>query len=304
MTTSKGSFNFLGCAALLVCNLAFGEGLKWSVTPKTIQPGERARLEIEIPLAELGIKDLDEDTILPQMRDDLLNDAKAIMILERDFRRERDALVWRYDITAYEKGKPNIPPVEIRLGPLSFSTEATPLEVLSTRQPDDTALREEYGPATYPIRWLLLLIVAVLGGIGAAAWRFGRPYYRAYMRRFHTAPVVHAAPKEKPDEWLRKRLAVIREKLAAAGEDAAANDIIVDDIALAIREYYARREGRPVEAWTTREFRARMQTVDRAQKICPVFDRCDEWKFTGNLALSPRAIATASLDESEKILLA
>src|SRR4051812_33097481 len=118
------SFAFSAVAALLVCSVGAGTGptgFGFSLEPPRIEPGQRSRLELRLPLSAVGLKEIDDDTELPQIRDDLLVDAPGIAILDRDFRRERNALVWRYDLTAYMAGEATIPPVEVRLGPHSFS---------------------------------------------------------------------------------------------------------------------------------------------------------------------------------------
>lgn len=225
-------------------------------------------------------------------------------MLDRDFRRERDALVWTYDVTAYESGKISIPPVEIRLGPLSFSSEAMPLEVSTKRAANDEALRDDFGAASMPIHWGRWFLFGALVALLGALWHFGRRYLRKLRRLY--APIAAPAPAtplEAPEAWLARELARVRARLSEAGENAAVLDHLVDEVGLVLRGYWARREKAPVEAWTTREFGRKFSGDQKAQALVPLFDKCDGWKFTGRGGTSPAALVTDSLNESERILL-
>ncbi len=288
---------FLGVAAPLAYSLAAGGMFTYRLDPPTIQPGQRATLEVRLPLSLLGEKDWNDDEAeTPQLRDDLLVDAKSLLLLGREVKREGDAFVWRYEVSAYLPGKYTVPPVEVRMGPQSFSTEAMSFEVKSTRADQDVDIREEFGPLSHRWRWeVWLLRFAVLAGV-FFLFRWLKKFLP--KRKPHVVPTyVDTTPAEAPEAWLRRRLHEIRVR----GSGAAAQSL--DELTDSVREYFARKARVPARAWTTRELGDKLADT-RVPAIRKIFERCDAYKFSGNTSIPLDHLLESALDETERVILA
>lgn len=293
-------------AVLCACNAGFGEagttptaptGLVFQLDPQKITPGQRARLTVALPLASVGLADVDEETQLPTLRDDLLLETDDIQVLERDFRRERDNLIWTFDVTAHKDGKYNLPPLEVRSGGQTFSTEAVPLTVKSNRPPGDEALRPDFESVRKPWNWLRLLLILAVALVAGFAWKksthqrrlasrlFARAWHR--LRRWLEAPA--------PESVLRWELAGCRSALAAGHPPEA----VLDRATRAVREYLAHRRENAANAWTTDELRA--NAMLSSAFLERTFIEADVAKFAGGPADARRivedvlAAATAAL---------
>lgn len=295
MITSKGWFATLSGAVLLTSSATLS-ALEYKLTPKAVPPGERASLEVRLPIPE-ALRHSDAEP--PLIQDDLLTQTRAFMILERDFRREGDEWVWHYEITAYKPGEITVPPAEIRLGSENFSTEATKLTIEGTRTEKDLELREDFDRLSHPIPWgkVALVLTAIAGLVGVA--KLVEKYYRRFFPKKTATPApALAKPTESDLAWLRRQLALVRARLEANGEAAQA----VDSLTLILREYFARTTRLPVEAWTTTEFHRRFHENGAALKLLPCFEACDRFKFAADIEHGP-AIARATLEESERTLI-
>jgi len=272
--------------------------LRYQVTPEKIQPGEHATLEVKLRLApgEAGA-----DVPLPEVKDELWSSVPGLQIIERDFRKTDDDWIWRYEVTTYELGKLRLPPLEIRRKGENFSTEASIVEVATTRTDKDTALRPEFGTLSRPFRWGLLfwflVFTAALAGI---AWYVRKHWDR--WRRQVKLPIrlTPPPPVESPEAWLRRELQRISERLGKPD----VNDVthIIDELGLAWRGYFARRSAVPAEAWTSFEMLTRLTSDPRAKSLYPLWIECDHYKFAGQVG-DPKNLAKRSIEESERVLL-
>jgi len=297
MITCKGLYIFFAAAALLVCSLAPAEELEFTLTPSSIEPGQRAELSLYLAISTLGIADLVDAEVLPAINDDLLGNAKHLQILDRDFQSRDGKLIWKYDLTSYQLGTLTIPPIAITYGPHSFSTRSVPLQVKSSRVPEDNELRPEFGPFPPPVRWgrgaLYFLALGILYVLGLWAQRTLRARTGP-----HTAPRVAAPPEEPVDQWLRRRLREIREA-AALPEQC---DPLVDELTLVLRQYLSRRGHAPVLGWTTRELQEHLVDGPAALTVIQVFKKCDVYKFQPKRKQDVGLLLLGCLDESERAL--
>jgi hypothetical protein len=297
MITCKNWFAFSAGVQLLAASAASGVGMRTVLSSRTIQPGERLVLEIRLPAGPFSQAE-EENPVLPIVQDDLLSRNKRLQILDRDYRREKDALVWRYELTSYQVGRVFIPPMEVKLGPETFSTEGTAIEVTSTRARGDNALREEFGPVRPPLRWRWLLKwLAALFLLATSLWLWKR--YGAKLKIQRPArPAVPKAPEERPLDWLKRKLESLRQEIEKGLEPRP-----VDTLTAVLHQFYCRAHGVPADAWTTRELVARLGNATKASELGRVLERCDEFKFSGGVAGSMKDLALNCLKESERILL-
>jgi hypothetical protein len=297
MITFKDWFTFSAAAALLVCNSAAADGLTFSLTPLEIQPGERAVLEIRLPVSADALA----EERPPLVQDELLGQASQFQVLEKDQRLENNTWIWTFALTSYKLGQWSVPPVAIEDGPSRYSTESRQLRVVTARQETDEQIREEFGPVSVPWQWrpwLLrvgaVILVALLGFAG----------YWLYRRRPKRKPktvkaVLPAIPEEDPLVWLRAQLVVLHQKLESQEELTP----VVDELTTVLREYYARLLKKRVTSWTTSEFRSRLRQDEKAQALSTLFSQCDVFKFSSPTKQNARDLARNCLEESERILI-
>ncbi len=274
-------------------------GLQFRLVKPIIQPGERTTLEIEMPLATLEAAGWNDESGPPTVNDDFLTQSKAFQILDTTYRRTNHSLIWGYELTAHSTGAVTLPPVEIRVGSQTFSTEATLLKIATTRAEGDTKIRDEFGPLDPPsklwywLMWLSLLPLAYYAGL----WIEKR--LPKWLSRFKPKPIAVVAPTEEdPIEWLKRELLRLKVELSQGATEAFA-----DELTAVLREYFARKHKAPVRAWTTKEFTHRFAAEPTATALVPVFTSCDEIKFTGRKANLADRFATA-FNETERVLLA
>lgn len=274
-------------------------GLKYRLVKPIIQPGERTTLEIELGIEVLESAGWNEESGPPTVNDDFLTQAKAFQILDTTYRRTKTSLIWGYELTAHTTGTVTLPPVEIRVGSQTFSTEATELRIATTRAEADSQIREEFGALDPPSHlWYWLLWLSLLpAAYGLRLWL--EPRVRKWLARFKPKPVqIAPPPEEDPIEWLKRELLRLKVELhQGAGESFA------DELTAVLREYFARKHNAPVRAWTTKEFSRKFAAEPTATALVPVFASCDEVKFTGRKANLTGRFSTA-LIETERVLLA
>lgn len=300
MTTFKDWFIFLGAGGLAVCNLATAKPLDYTLSRSSIQPGERTVLTLRLRIDPGERPRGDTDVIL--INDTLLTENPRLRLLENDHKASESEWIWTYELTSYEAGEAMIPPIEVQAGPDSYSTEATALTVTTSRSPDDNELRPEYDAIRSPFRpgrWLKLIAAVAFIFM---AYRLGRKYLPRLRKRLQRpVPVPVPAPSLPEDhlEWLRQQLARIRAIL----EHSPQAMIVADELAQVLREFFSRKSTQPVRMWTTREFRIRLSNDPSATRMGPVFDTCDELRFTGRHFSSIKQRLGESLSLCEKVLL-
>ena len=291
MIIFKDWFIFLGGVGLLVCK---GDVVQdrpiYEISPARIRPGEHATLTIKVRAAEKAF--------VPKIQDDLLLGSKQIHILKKDEKPEGRFQAWQYQMTAYRPGYLLLPPLEIQVGPHSFSTEGISLEVISPRAPGDEELRPEYGPISFPWRWqtwakAFMAAVFLLGLLTVL-----NRWVKRRRKQLPSEQLIPRAPVEDDLVWLRKRLRLLQERLSKGDSDEA----LVDELTHTLKEYFARRWKAPVETWTTREFRTHFTQDKVATKLSAVFEDCDEYKFKQKTDTDARNLIRRCLNESELLL--
>jgi len=310
MITFKGSFTFSVAVALLACSAGLGAAgpappeteFSFKLDPASVEPGQRAVLEIRLPFSVLGVEDWDDESdSTPEAKDDLLTASRGFEVLERDYRRDGNTFVWRYQIAAYRAGSYLVPPVEIKAGPNTFSSIVSILSVKSTRGQGDIEVREGYGVLSPPWRWKLwlgiLLAALAMGAAGTTLWR-----WLAVRLRRHAPPQPQAAaslPEEDPRDWLRREI----QRIHTEREEGAPADQTLDRLTTAVREYFSRWLRLPAFAWTTPELHRRLAHDEEVRQVLPVLDQCDECRFLPWSYLAKDTVVIEGLAQVEKALL-
>lgn len=290
MTTYKGSYFFLNSVALCVVSFPL-HAINYSLSSRVIRPGERTTIEFRVPIPKTLDIDSDES---PIVEDDLLTQSPKIVLLEKIVQQTSNEWIWKYHITAYEPGTFTVPPVQIWTNGQNYSTERELFEVLSYRSLEDNDLRPEYGEEPLPFPWLK----SILALLGALCFSCVVYFSARRKKQVKPGPVSIAPPPPDPYDWIRARLSEFRSQLEKGDFDAS----IVDEITLALKEFFARLSGKPVTGWTTRELSIRMDNFSMLVPFIQIFDNCDKFKFSGIHTLPADAVAWNTLRESEQAL--
>lgn len=291
MTIYKDLSIFLSGAVLLVSSTLTAD-FSYTLTPHTIQPGERAVLEICVPILLYENFTKEYPAVIHDESFSKQN------VLRKDEFTKDACRVWRYEFTSYRPGDMVVPPIELQIGPHTFSTERTAFQVTTTRADEDRELRDGFGaiPPPLPVfKWVLIALLATLVfGIFWVVTKFWR-------RIFPTPPpppaLVVTSPQETALEWLMKQFSQLRQRMEHEKDGP-----FVDDLTSILKTYFAKHAQAPVESCTTREFRLRNIAQDRTGVFSSILDRCDQYKFRKNKEISPNVLALECLQESEHAL--
>ncbi len=297
-------------ACLLFSAAAFADGpgstsgdrLLFTASKNTIQYGERTRIEFSLPISALGLAKYDDESELPVLNDDLVMENKHLIVLERDFRREKDTLIWRFDVTAYEKGKVIVPPVEIKFGPHTFSSESVPLDVVARRKENDKELRPDFGLAALPVDWAFWVALGGFTLVGILVFFYGRKkrWWIRLVSRWRRLSQKSSVAEEAPESWLRRELMRLRTRLRAPGEGIPP---LVDDLTAVLRVFFRRKTSQPADSWTTGELQRKLPAGTLPEPLVPVLQRADRFKFQGvemDGAHAAKEIVEPGIETSER----
>ncbi len=270
--------------------IGVGNPLITKISPTEIQPGERVRLEIILEAKNSG-------ELEPEIRDDLLLKDGQIQLLDQFFERDEDSLRWVYDFTAYDEGEFRIPPLEIRLGADTYSTESTVFQAVTQRSHEDETLRGDQGLVSKPIPWLTLLLVFIVGGV---LWYFRNsirlPKWRwALKKRKSHVPVF----TEDELKWLRRELDRIRNELKNHPDRS---DKLVDQTTLALREFCKRRFSPTARSWTSTEILWHLSQLVEQAPLAEICQECDRYQFGPEKTRAPQVVEK-STHNIEKLFL-
>lgn len=294
MTTWKDWFISLSTAVLLASSSSYGpESFRFELLPTQIKLGERARLEIRLPVENLSAN----EEIVPLLRDDLLYNSESIVVLSKDQKREGNDFVWSYYLTSHKTGTITIPPVELEVAGHSYSTESVSLEVSHGRAEGDFQLREDFGVVNPPLPQKWLIWAALVVGLGLSGYFLRK---RIALRK-KNVPASPSSPveEESPDLWLAKEL----ERLRKMAQHPTKFREVGDEWPKIMRQYLAKKTRNPTESWTTRELKGQLRRDDRVQSLVPHFEQYDRLRFSGGATEMVQESVLATVSESERLLL-
>lgn len=294
MITFNGWLVSFVSAVLLAVN-AWASDFSYELSPGIIEPGQRAILELRLKRGETERTAVIEDTLLTK--------SPGFKILESDYDDSGEILIWRYQITSYQAGDYRIPPVELKYGPATYSTEARTLSVVSGRSPEDMSLRPAFGKVSLPVRWdrWLPWLFSAIGIV--LAYLLFRRYLQPHLSRWLASPglgLLLRSHRETPHQWLARQLRRIRHNI----ERSRGKAYWLDDLTDVLREYFSRQYGRPARSWTIREMASEMGSIPAVREIVEhVIAKSDELRFSGDPDRENADIVRALLENSEKALL-
>lgn len=298
MITLRDWFFSFATVALLGSSSPSGSSFQFTLNPSSIQVGEKAVLEIRIPLLSAGEGALQE---VPTVNDELLTKEKKLQTQDRELFTEPGFWVLRYSISSVLPENISIPPVEVRLGSNSYSTERQLLTVETTRAENDTELREDLDPIPPSLPWRLIFKWSVILGLILALGRWiPKKVLRWFRRRNRLEPIPIAVHKgEDPLVWLRNRMQELDRKTV----EGSSEDHIMDEWAQIFREYFVRKWKIPARAWTTREMARYLRHDPLAVSLLPIFRDCDQFRFSRGAKVPVIEVVRSWLRQSEERLI-
>ena len=289
MTTLRGLSLFFVIAALLVSKTARAD-FHFELTPAEIRPGGHAELLVTVP------KTKPSDELPLQLQDELLSQNKELVVLEKDLQEKSDHYELKYVLTTHKTGVFSVPPIEMRLGPDSYSTQLLALKSSSTRAEGDSEIRPEFGDLPFPVPWTRYLGFFLGAVLLFALIRFGVKKIKLPK----PAPKKPAPiPEEDPLLWLRRNLDQFFKTLTPEELFPSRK---ADELVQIVREYFARATKSPVQAWTLAEFQKKLAKDQAAQEISLRFREWEWLRFKKQNPESRLPLQNVA-QEIEKVLL-
>ena len=217
MITCKDSLLFLIAVSFLEASSAFS--FSFSLDRSTVQVGEAASLRVFVPFSK--------DAERPLVFDDLLTRHKKLKVLEQQAQRTPEGHQLIFEITAYEPNEYRIPPIQIKMGPDTFSTEALSLQVITTRQKEDLDIRPEFEPLKKPFPWRTFYAAAMWILVGSVLiWWSRWALSKVSLKRLFFSLRNLSLPKyESRRAWLKLEIKRIKNRLASENQQS---DILDD----------------------------------------------------------------------------
>lgn len=267
MITYKDWYIFLALVSFWLPTSVWG--FSFELNKSSIQIGDTAVLSIILPNSDRAER--------PLIQDELLLSHPELKILERNTSEKDNQLIITFEVTAYQAKNYRIPPVQIKWGPDTFSTEALDLTVTTTRPPDDTQIRPEFGEITPPFPWrkAYLLVLGVLGSL-MLLWLLKWMALRIPWKRLMRFSWQIRMPKLETDRmWLRKEIAQLRIQV----KEGNSSPELIDRIIFTLKIFLNRRTLFPAPALTSKELEASLPKKYLEKHLKPVFLTSDKFKY-------------------------
>lgn len=288
MITYKDWFIFLGVARLILGQPVFA--LEFSISKPSIQVGEPALLTLKLPKSSPSDR--------AELFDDFLTTHKELKLLEQHARHQDQFFEWTFEFTSHKPGNYQIPPLQVKVGPNTYSTTALPLLVTTSREVEDTQIRPEQGVLSPPFPWkkvfniTIWLICAIV-----VLWLLNRIVRRVSWRAIKQFRIRISLPNLETNRmWLRKELNKIRQELASGNTSAA----LVDKIIYTLRLFLLRQTHFPTTAWTSKEITHQLPAPLLKGELKTIFLHSDHLQFAEIQKDNAKAVAEELLDRIER----
>ncbi|MFM8268703.1 MAG: hypothetical protein ACKN9V_00825, partial [Pseudomonadota bacterium] len=267
MITYKDWFSFLALVnSFLSLHLW---GFSFELNKHSIQIGETAILSISLPTSTKDRKVV--------VLDDLLYGHPELKILERNMNQRENETILTFEITSYQAKDYRIPPIQVKWGSDTFSTEALDLAVTTSRLAEDTEIRPEFGTLEPPFPWRKVYLGLLLFfGMALSFWIIRWSFLRIPWHTFRRFSWRFKYPSFETDRmWLRKELDRLRQEVQKGKCDAK----LVDQIFYTLKVFFERRTHSPALALTQRELEAQLPNKLLSQETKSILSEGDRFKF-------------------------
>ncbi|NBV49727.1 hypothetical protein EBR78_00755 [bacterium] len=288
MTTFKEWFIFLMNANLFWSLSAWS--FSFELTKPKIQVGESTFLKIHLPL--------NGNSQRPIIFDDLLTQNKNLKLLEHQIVKTDSEYEISFELTAHSSKKVSIPPIQIQLGPDTFSTETLALEVWSSRDPNDTEIRAEFEPLQLPIPWKKLFSYFIWSISGLCFfWILRRTFSRIPWKRLSLQLHAVKMPNlESNRMWLKRQLKRIRSER----QNRANPLVLADDLSFVLKTFLERQTHTPALSWTAQEIVAQLPQLTARPGRRTVLAHIDSVRYQPKQGMTYEAVIDELIDQVEK----
>lgn len=288
MTTFKEWFIFLMNANFLWSVTAWG--FSFELTKPKIQIGESTLLKIHVPHHA--------DSQRPIIFDDLLTQNKNLKLLEHQIVKTDSEYEISFELTAHSAKKLSIPPVQIQLGPNTFSTETLALEVWSSRDENDSEIRAEFDPLQLPIPWKKLFSYFIWSISGLCVlWIIRRTLSRIPWQQLPLKLKTLKIPNlESNRTWLKRQLKRIRSER----QQQANPLILVDDLSYVLKKFLGRQSHTPALSWTAEELATRLPQLTGRPGKKTLLARMDWVRYQPKDRMAYEPVIDELIDRVEK----
>lgn len=262
----------------------------FELTKPKIQVGEPTFLKIHLPHHGTSQR--------PIIFDELLTQNKTLKILEHQIVKTESEYEISFELTAHSSKKLSIPPIQIQLGPETFSTETLPLEVWSSREASDSEIRAEFEPLQLPIQWKKLFGYFIWSISGLCfLWLFRRTVSRIPWSRLSLKLLSLKIPNlESNRMWLKKQLKRIRME-----RQKRTNPLVVlDDLSFVLKTFLERQTHNPALSWTAEEIVTRLPQMTARTDKSSVLAHIDSVKYQPKSAIPYEPVVDELIDQVEK----
>jgi len=267
MITYKDWFSFLVLVSCCIPTRLWG--FSYSLNKHSIQVGESATLSISLP------NKIGNDK--PLVIDDLLDRHPNLKVLERNTSQTDTGVTITFELTAYQASQLRIPPIQVKWGPDTFSTEALELSVTSTRNPDDMEIRADFGRLRPPFPWrkAYLGLIFFLGTL-LLLWLIRWSFLRIQWKKLLSFSWTFTFPSFETDRmWLRKEIARFKNQIRKGN----APPEIVDQILYSLMVFLKRRTKAPAPALTRKELEQTLHEKQLRSKTRSLLAQVDDFKY-------------------------
>ena len=287
MITYRDWFIFLAGARILLAEPAV---FSFRLDKSQIQVGETATLTLQIP--HLNRSDR------PIVNDELYNAHPSLKPLATTLQKDNLYFNLTFEFTAYKANDYRIPPIQVKWGPDSYSSEALPLSVITTRKSEDSEIRPDFSSLPMPFPWskAYRVLIGTLS-LGIVFWLVRRLIQKAPWKalfRFYNHLKIPSFETDRA--WLKKELRRIQNQISLVPDYPQA----VDDVFQTLTLFLKRKTGSPVPAWTSTEIRNQVPQKLLKKEVLSLFHTTDLFRYGATTKENSKLLATRLISAIEK----
>ncbi len=197
----------------------------------------------------------------------LLIGKDELKLLSQKILEGNEFMEWQYELTSYNEGTVNIPPVEIIIGTETYSTEAIKFNVFTTRKIDDFELRPDFGLVNEDVNLFKLISLLLLIPFTFFIYRI--------LKKYHLKKLIKFKPRKSIQSWIKDELLKLEREIEN-------NNITLsgfDKLSFLIKKYFSLKTKKDVSAFTTMEFAFEFYSDIKKRNFLTILAKCDEIKY-------------------------
>jgi hypothetical protein len=245
---------YILCLAFLTSEIFSQTDFDYQLSKSLIQTGEVFTLTVSFPIEA-------------KINDKLLTESKVFALVDKKENQNKTIKTIEYKLTSLEVGEHSLPPLEIQVGPQSFSTHSKKLTVQTTRDAKDESLRPSLPMESPGIPFLKIFVTLVL----AAGLYSLYKKHKETLRNLFKKENKKETPPFNLGEWLNHEL-----KKIFAEYQKNPNLLLADKINHLIKNFLELQKSQPVLSLTTSE----IKTLFKNLEINSLLSTTDYFKYS------------------------